>query len=332
MKKCCKLCGAAGLTVAGAVLSAPVVLALHGEAGLGDSSLWAAGVTCGIGIAYLLKSAGLGLMGLRAKKNDPLAGIDAADRAAALEAAEGMDCGCGAAAGLKPLLAAWGRGATGPQVARMAATQMTRRIWAAVVEAAAVLAVLSAGAGFEAPQSVLTCGTVLMALSALAGLSRVQGVASAAKHVECHLLAKIGADTPAAAAEDFAGKAAKAVGEATAELGKAMDAAAAKLGGAVSAASGEMSAGQKAAADKMSAGQAELAKQLDKVSGVASSVEKLLQLQKSVDGTLAAVTATSEFKETLVELRRHLAEADQILKDAKKPRKMRLVESASDEG
>ena len=99
------------------------------------------------------------------------------------------------------------------------------------------------------------------------------------------------------------------------------------LGGAVASATSEMSAGQKAAAEKMSQGQGELAKQLEKVAGVASSVENLLQLQKSVDGTLSGVTATSEFKETLVELRRHLAEADQILKDARKPRKVRLVES-----
>lgn len=328
MKKCCKLCGALGLTVAGAVLSAPVVLALHGETELGNASLWAAGVTCGIGIAYLLKSLCVWFKGGAALRKDPLAGVDVADREAALEKAEALPgCACGLGGNLKSLLGAWGRGASGPQVARMAATQLTRGLWAAVAEAVAVAAVLSAGAGFGASSEILTCGTVLLALAALAGLARVQGVVCAARYVEAGLLSKIGNDTAAGAAEDFAGKAAKAVGDATAELGKAMDAAASKLGGAVASATNEMSAGQKAAAEKMSAGQGELAKQLEKVAGVASSVEKLLQLQKSVDGTLAGVSATSEFKETLVELRRHLAEADQILKDARKPRKVRLVES-----
>ena len=316
------------MAVAGAVLSVPTVWILKGDAGWNSGSVWAAGLACGVGAAYVLKSIAIWAKGLMGLKKDPLGGADLADRAAALACADKLEAGACCGGGLKPLLRAWGCGATGPQVARMAATQLSRGAWEAIVEAAAVCAVLTAGAGFAAPPEMTTWGTALLALSALAGLARLQGEASKSRYVECAFLSKIGTDTPAAAAEDFAGKAGQAVKEATEKLGSAVGAATKELGTAVASATGGLSDAQKASAEKLASGQAELARQLEKVSGVAASVEKLLQLQKSVDGTLAGVSATTEFKEMLVELRRHLAEADQILKDAKKPRKMRLVESA----
>lgn len=328
MKKCGICNSVAGLVVAGAVLAVPTAWLAKGEEGLADASLWAASLACGLGLAYVLKSLVMWIKGALSLKKDPLAGVDVADRSAALEFAEAPAGGhCCGGCGLKPLLRAWGSGATGPQVARMAATQFSRGAWEAAGEAVAVCAVLSAEAGFAAPQALDTWGTALLALSALAGLARLQGVAAKSRHVEGALLSKIGVDTAAGAAEDFAGKAGKAVEAATAQLGTAVGAATKDLGAAVEAATRKLAEGEASAAEKMASGQNELARQLEKVSGVASSVEKLLQLQKSVDGTLAGVSATSEFKETLVELRRHLAEADQILKDARKPRKVRLVES-----
>lgn len=328
MKKCGICNSVAGLVVAGALMALPTAWLARSEAGLADGSLWGAGLACGLGLAYVLKSLLMWVKGALFLKKAPLDGVDLADREAAREFAERLgEKHCCAGCGLKPLLRAWGAGATGPQVARMAATQFSRGAWEAAGEAVAVCAVLSAAAGFAAPQALVTWGTALLALSALAGLARLQGVAAKSRYVEGALLAKIGVDTPAAAAEDFAGKAGKAVESATAQLGTAVGAAAKDLGAAVEAATRKLAEGEASAAEKMASGQTELARQLDKVSGVASSVEKLLQLQKSVDGTLAGVSATSEFKETLVELRRHLAEADQILKDARKPRKVRLVES-----
>ena len=72
--------------------------------------------------------------------------------------------------------------------------------------------------------------------------------------------------------------------------------------------------------------QTEIASQLSRVTALASTIDNIFKLQQAVDGTLKGVTATEEFKSTLVELKRHLAESDQLLKNAAKPRSIRLVE------
>ncbi|MBR6021627.1 MAG: hypothetical protein IK066_04330, partial [Kiritimatiellae bacterium] len=138
MKKCGICRGVAGLAVAGAVLSVPTVWILKGDAGWDSGSVWAAGVACGVGAAYVLKSIAIWAKGLLGLKKDPLGGVDAADRAAALECAEALEGGACCGGGLKPLLRAWGKGASGPQVARMAATQLSRGAWEAAGEAVAV--------------------------------------------------------------------------------------------------------------------------------------------------------------------------------------------------
>ena len=59
---------------------------------------------------------------------------------------------------------------------------------------------------------------------------------------------------------------------------------------------------------------------------LATTIDNVLKLQQAVDGTLKGVAVTEEFKSTLVELKRHLAESDVLLKNAAKPRTIRLVE------
>ena len=73
-----------------------------------------------------------------------------------------------------------------------------------------------------------------------------------------------------------------------------------------------------------------MAEQLGRVTEIAASIDKIFKLQQAVDNTLKGVAVTDEFKSTLVELRRHLAESDQLLKNAAKPRAIRLVEKDSD--
>ena len=58
-----------------------------------------------------------------------------------------------------------------------------------------------------------------------------------------------------------------------------------------------------------------------------ASIDNIFNLQQAVDNTLKGVSATEEFKSTLVELKRHLAESDQLLRNAAKPRTIRLVEN-----
>ena len=179
----------------------------------------------------------------------------------------------------------------------MAANQTGRLLAILVAEAGAILVLLFAAAGFAAPGALLTLGTGLMVLVALVGLARFQLASQCAGYIESHLLARVGNDTPAAAAGDFA----KTAGKAAAESMTALAGAQAKF------------------VDQ-------LAKSQEQAPALASSIDNVLKLQQAVDGTLKGVTVTDEFKSTLVELKRHLAESDQLLKNAAKPRTIRLVE------
>lgn len=328
MKKCGALCGVSGLVLGGAVLSVPVALGFHDETPLSSAGLWAAAFSCGIGAAYVLKSLCCTVRRGFALKKNSLDQVEVADRAAAKTYLDSLPCGCGVNCAVKPLLRAWSDGASGPQVARMAATQLSRGIWGVLGEAAVVVALLLTGGEIPGvPQCILDTVTLLLFLAPLLALARLQSVLAVSGWIERALLARIGNDTPAAAASDFAEKAAASVADSSQKLGSAVDDATKRLGTSLDSAISSLAADQKRAAQLIADNQKDVAEQLAKVAGVASSVEKLLQLQKSVDGTLRDVSATNEFKETLSELRRHLAEADQILKDAKKPRRLRLVES-----
>jgi hypothetical protein len=287
-----------------------------GEAGLKSGSLWGAAVAYGIGIAYIVLSIVECILQGRAVKADSLGGgVEWSDRGVAAEQGGALKGKSMVARDARALLGAWGAGASGPQVARMAATQTGR--WVAMVagEAVAVWAICSAGDGFAAPQELLSLGTAVMVGVALAALWRLQTVVSESKYVEAKLLSQIGNDTAAAAANAL-----------TERAGKNIEAAMGKLEETAKKAGESIAAAQEKSVAKLAQNQAEVAKQLDRVAGVASSVESLLQLQKNVDATLKTVTVTNEFQSTLAGLRQHLSEADSLLKEARKPRKIRLVE------
>ncbi len=54
------------------------------------------------------------------------------------------------------------------------------------------------------------------------------------------------------------------------------------------------------------------------------------RLSERIEGTLKEIAASEEFKATLEELRTHLHESDQLLREAAKPRAIRLVETDED--
>lgn len=336
----------------------------------------------GIALSYVLLGAADWLLQRLALAKNPLpADLDLSDRAIARERVAALT-GCSLLERhARRLLGAWGAGASGPQVAVMAANQTGRLLAILVAEAGAIIVLLFAAAGFAAPGALLTLGTGLMALVALVGLARFQLASQCAGYIESHLLARIGNDTPAAAAADFAqaaGKAAteslaalaaaqakfvdqlaksqdqaaalaaKAQQDAAAQLAKAQAEAAAQIAKTQSEASAQVAKAQTEAAAqiaksqtdmaaqltaaldqssaKIGAAQTEVATQLGRVTALASTIDNVLKLQQAVDGTLKGVTVTEEFKSTLVELKRHLAESDQLLKNAAKPRTIRLVE------
>lgn len=331
----------------------------------------AAVLATGMALAYVVLAAIDWLVQTIALAKNPLpADVDLSDRSVARERVAALT-GCALLQRhARRLLSAWAAGASGPQVAAMAANQTFRLLSLLLAEAAAILVLLVSAAGFSAPGPLLTLGTGLMVLVALAALARFQLASKTAGYIESHLLARIGNDTPAAAAADFAQTASKAAADsmaalaaaqakfvdqlaksqdqaaalaakaqqdAAALLAKAQAEAAAQIAKAQSDAAAQVSKTQADMAAKLTAAleqssakigtaQTEVAAQLGRVTALASSIDNVLKLQQAVDGTLKGVAVTDEFKSTLVELKRHLAESDQLLKNATKPRTIRLVE------
>ena len=187
-------------------------------------------------------------------------------------------------------------------------------------ETVGIVALALVSADFGSSQCLLQAGAGIAALNLLLGILRFQQTACIAGYIEGRLLARIGNDTPAAAAADFAAAAAKSASSSADTLAKASSAAAETIAKA-----------QEKAADKLAQSQDAVAKQLDRIAGLASTIDQTLQLQKSVDGTLKGVTAAEEFKSTLLELKRHLADSDQLLKNAARPRTLRLVENPAED-
>lgn len=376
----------------GIILGVALGIPFKTDDGWSQSELAALAAT-GIALAYVILAAiDWALQRLALGKNPLPDDLDLADRAVARERCQALNGNSLLQRHCRRLLAAWAAGASGPQVSMMAANQTFRMLGLLAAEPLAILALLFATAGFQAPGPLLTLGTGLMVLVALAGLARFQLAAHSAGYIESNLLARIGNDTPAAAAADFTKNAAKAVADsmdslaaaqakfaeqltqaqqqATAQLAKAQEAAAAQIAKAQQDAAAQVAkaqqdaaaqvakAQQEAAAQaaqaqeaaaaqiakthsevaaKLSATQQEtgaqlakaqdkVAEQLGRVTAVAASVDQVLKLQQAVDGTLKGVTVTDEFKSTLLELKRHLAESDQLLRNAAKPRTIRLVE------
>lgn len=384
--------GIFGIVGLGIVFGALLGIPFKPAEGWSQSAIAALAAT-GIAIAYVVLSAIDWLTQWFALSQNPLPEeLDLSDRAVARER-------CAALAGhsllqrhIRRLLTAWAGGASGPQVAAMAANQMFRLLAMLAAEAIAIFVLLYAAAGFTSPGTLLTLGTGLMVLVALAALARFQLASHSAGYIESHLLARIGNDTPAAAGAEFARNAAKSVADSTASLSaaqakfadqltKSQDQAAALLAKAQADAAAQIAKAQKDAADQVAKAQQEasaqvakaqkeaadqiakaqsetaaqfsktqgditsklgasqqetaaqlakaqdkVAEQLGRVTEIAASIDRIFKLQQAVDGTLKGVTVTEEFKSTLLELKRHLAESDALLRNAAKPRTIRLVE------
>lgn len=83
-------------------------------------------------------------------------------------------------------------------------------------------------------------------------------------------------------------------------------------------------------AQKLSESNTALAAELDKIAALEKDIVKVLHVQETIEGTLKEIAASEEFKATLEELRTHLQESDQLLREAAKPRTIRLVEADDD--
>ena len=375
--KCCGygmftgICWVIGL---GIILGVLVGLPFKSDSGWERAQL-AGLLATGIAAAYILLALVDWFVQWKALAGNPLPDdLDVSDRAVAREQLTALK-GCSPLhRHVRRLLAAWGAGASGPQVAAMAGNQMLRTLVILAAETAAILVLLAGSAAFGLPPALLTIGSGLMALLVLVAIARFQLTSHLAGYIESHLLARIGNDTPAAAVGDFAQSLGKAVADSTASLAaaqakvaeqlvKAQQEAAAQLVKAQAEAATQMAKAQSEAAAQVSKAQQEasgaaariqsdlsaklsstqeqtvaqlakaqdkVAEQLGRVTEIAASIDKIFKLQQAVDNTLKGVTVTDEFKSTLVELRRHLAESDQLLKNAAKPRAIRLVEKDSD--
>lgn len=306
--KCCGNHAKLPLTVLlGIALAAAAGFASRAELACAD---WAALAAIGIAAAHFILSAADAIRICLAVKSGPLPdGFEPADRAVAAERAAALAGHTPLHARLRHLLTAWGSGATGPQVTAMASAQNVRAQTVLAAETAGIVALALISSGFGPDQGLLQAGTAVAALNLLLGIVRFQQTACIAGYIEGRLLARIGNDTPAAAAADFA----KAAKEAAASSADALAAA------------------QEKASARLAQAQDAIAKQLDRIAGLASTIDQTLQLQKSVDGTLKGVTAAEEFKSTLLELKRHLADSDQLLKNAARPRTLRLVENPAED-
>lgn len=132
------------------------------------------------------------------------------------------------------------------------------------------------------------------------------------------------------AQQDAVAQIVKTQQEAAAQTAKAQQDASALVAKAQGEMSTKLSATQEQSSAQLGKAQTEIATQLGRVAALAATIDNVLKLQQSVDNTLKGVTVTEEFKSTLVELRRHLAESDQLLKNAAKPRSIRLVEKENE--
>ncbi|NLB66752.1 MAG: hypothetical protein GX803_09815 [Lentisphaerae bacterium] len=339
---CDVLSGIFGILALGLILAILIGIPMRGIDGWqGSPSELSALLATGIGLAYIVLAALQWIMQTRALAADLLPdNLALSERAVAAEQLANVKGNTPIHQQLRTLLGAWSTGASGPQVATMAGYQMQRMLGRVIAETAAILALLGATAGFEAPQVLLTLGTGLMVLLMIVALARVQLALRAAAYVEAKLLARIGNDTPAAAGLEFAQAVGASVTDSTAALSQAQSAFAAQLAKVQEDTSAQLvkaqqetaallAKSQSEAAGQLAATQGQVAEQLARVTSIAASIDNVLKLQQAVDGTLKGVTATEEFKSTLIELKRHLAESDELLRKAAQPRTIRLVEQDS---
>ena len=213
--------GIYGVVALGVVLGVLLGLPFKPEIGYSRSEL-AALLAIGIAVAYAVLAALDWLAQTLALAKNPLPqDLDLSDRGVAREQVAALAGNALLQRHIRRLLIAWGAGASGPQVATMAANQMIRMLVILAGEAAFIVVLLAAAVAFYGPSALHTLGTGLMALVALIALARFQLASKTAGYIESHLLARIGNDTPAAAGAEFAQTASKSVADSMAALAAA---------------------------------------------------------------------------------------------------------------
>lgn len=286
----------------------------------------------GFAASYLLLSLVAAIGQALALHSSPLPeGLDFTDRDALAGQASALKGRSPLAANLRTLLRAAAAGAPGPQIARMAATQMNRAILSRVAEAAAVVAAIVLSSNLGGSNEFLAIGSILLVLVPVVAFFRVQISARSAGYIEASFLAALpDTSSPGGAAADFAAKAAKSVQASTDALADAQSKAAAALADAQTKAAASIAEAQSKAAASLSETQAKLADQLARVTDVAASVDKILQLQQTLDKSLAGLSASEEFKSTFADIRKHLDDSNALIRSVSKPRTIRFVENAGE--
>lgn len=121
--------------------------------------------------------------------------------------------------------------------------------------------------------------------------------------------------------------AAKAMESASAKIGDALSSHLQQLDKLDSANREQMKTLLTQHADSLTKASNAIAAQLDKIMQLEKEIQNLLHIQQAVDGSIKAVSSAEEFKATLVALRTHLEQSDKLVREASKPRTIRLVES-----
>lgn len=121
-----------------------------------------------------------------------------------------------------------------------------------------------------------------------------------------------------------------AYGEGAGKLQAALATVTGQMGKDVGAWSGDLRGAMAEQTQKLTAAAQALSGQLEKIAALEKDIEKVLHVQEAVDSSMKAVAASEEFQKTLGALREHLAESDKLLREAARPRTIRLVESEAE--
>ena len=136
-------------------------------------------------------------------------------------------------------------------------------------------------------------------------------------------------DLPAKIKESLAGATGgieEALGKQAGQLEKIFGEMAAKLGESQTGSANRIQEALNAHAQEFQKGVTQLSANLEKIKELEKDIQQIFRIQEVVDGTMKSVSATEEFKQTLEALRKHIEASDSLLREAAKPRTIRLVE------
>ncbi len=129
----------------------------------------------------------------------------------------------------------------------------------------------------------------------------------------------------------------KSLDEAAAQLKTGLAGGGDKLAATLASGGDKLLAGVSGSADKLQAALTAPAQQLekaasslggqaDKLLSASGQLEKLMAASQAVEGALKSLGGSDAFKQTLASFQSHLAESDKLLREAAKPRTIKLVE------